>query len=94
MPFSLLFLGLFVFTITFPSSSRGLIIAPVTGSRGIGFRPGFFFAPVDGAFGAFSLLDEVYVDVWGKKLDAEFKIFVLFSNGRVCVACGLENSCK
>ena len=38
LPFSLLFLGLFVFTITFPSSSRGLIIAPVTGSRGIGFR--------------------------------------------------------
>ena len=87
MAFSLLFFDFLVFTITFPSSSRGLIIAPVTGSRGIGFRPGFFFSPVDGAF---SLLDEFVVDVWGNKLDAEFKMFVTFSNGRVCVACGLE----
>ena len=32
MAFSLFFLGFLVFTIRFPSSSRGLIIAPVTGS--------------------------------------------------------------
>ena len=87
MPFSLFFLDFRVFTIKFPSSSRGRIIAPVTGSRGNGFGP--LLAPVVGAFGAFSLLDEVDVDVWGNKLDAEFKIFVIFSNGRVCAACGL-----
>ena len=41
----------------FPSSTRGLFIASVTGSRGNGF--GFIFAPVVGAFGAFSLFNEV-----------------------------------
>ena len=61
MPFSLLFLGFLVFTIKFSSSSHGLIIAPVTGSRGKGF--GSLFATVVGAFGAFSLFDEFVVDV-------------------------------
>ena len=41
----------------FPSSSRGLIIASVTGSHGNGFES--FFAPVVGAFGAFTLFNEV-----------------------------------
>jgi hypothetical protein len=34
MSFSLLFLGFLVFKIKFPFSSRGLIIAPLTGSHG------------------------------------------------------------
>jgi hypothetical protein len=58
--------------IKIPFSSRGLIIAPVTGSRG----------NVVGVFWKFSLFDEFVVDVWGNKLDAEIKIFVTFSNGR------------
>ena len=69
MPFSLLFLGFLVFTIKFPSASRGLIIAPVTGSRGNGFGP--IFAPVVGAFGAFSLFDE-FVDQIKKMLMQSF----------------------
>ena len=36
-------------------------IAPVTGSRGNGFGP--LFAPVVGAFGAYSLFDVFLVDV-------------------------------
>ena len=50
-----------------------------------GFGPLLF--PVVGAFGAFSLLDEVNVDVWGNKLNAVFKIFAAFPNGSVCAAC-------
>ena len=53
----------------------------MTGSIGIGFGP--LYAPVIGAFGAFSLLE-------ANKLDAEFKIFVTFFNGSVCAAYGLE----
>ena len=47
--------------IKFPSSSRALIIAPVTGLRGNAFCP--LLAPVIGAFEALSLCDEVVVDV-------------------------------
>jgi hypothetical protein len=61
LPFSLLFLGFLVFTIKFPYASRGLIITPVTGSRGSDFGP--LFAQVVGAFGAFALFDEFVVDV-------------------------------
>ncbi len=61
LQFSLLFLGFLVFSIKFPLASRGLIIAPATGSRGSGFGP--LFAPVVGAFGAFSLFDEFVVDI-------------------------------
>ena len=43
--------------------------------------------PVVSAFGEFSLLDEVNVDVCCLKLDAVFKIFVAFSNGSVCASC-------
>ena len=48
-------------TIELPSESTGLIILPVTGSRGNGFGP--LLAPVAlFALGAFSLLAEVVVD--------------------------------
>ena len=56
----------------------------MTGSRGTGF------APTVPAFGTFSLLDDVVVDVCCSKLDAELKIFVTFSSGIGCEACGLE----
>ena len=67
---------------------NNISIVPVTGSRGNGFGP--LFAPVVGVIGACSLFDGFVVDVWGNKLEAEFKIFVTFSNGKVFVACGLE----
>ena len=49
---------------------------------------GPLLALVVGAFGAFALLDEVIADDLGHKLDPVFKIFVTFSNGRFCAACG------
>jgi hypothetical protein len=68
-------LGFHVFTIKFPSASRGLTIAPVTGSRGNGFGP--LFAPVVGAFGAFSLFDEfvVIIEIMGATFQHILKTF-------------------
>ena len=59
-------------TIELPSESTGLIILPVTGSRGNGgFGP--LLAPVAlFALREFSLLAEVVVDSWGNKLDATY----------------------
>ena len=47
---------------------------------------GSLLNPVVAVFGEFSLLDEVVVDVLSNRLDAVFKIFVIFSNGTVCAA--------
>ena len=60
----------------------------MTGSRGSGFGP--LFAPTLPAFGTFSLFADVVVDVCCSKLDAVFIIFVTFSSGIGCEACGLE----